>query len=261
MDEIKMKEELDKVIFWIYDYVRRAGVNGVVIGNSGGKDCATVSALATKALGKEHDYTVALPCNSISQDFEDAKLVSNTFGVPLLKVDLTESYIRMEEEINKELKNFGLAEKIGEEAGINTKPRLRMTTLYAIAQTLGCLVMGTGNLCERMVGYTTKWGDSASDFNPIGDFTVEEVRWIGRYLGVPSKVIDKAPNDGLGGKTDEEKMGITYEQIAEYIETGRTDESAMKEIERRYLSSAHKRKEIPIYRVEDKVNKLEETLG
>ena len=122
-----------------------------------------------------------------------------------------------------------------------------MTTLYAIAQSLGYLVIGTGNLCESMVGYTTKWGDSASDFNPIGNFTVPEVLEIGKMLGVPDKIINKAPNDGLGGQTDEEKLGVKYVQIAEMIETGNTDEVAKKIIIQKYNASKHKREPIPIF--------------
>lgn len=119
--------------------------------------------------------------------------------------------------------------------------------------SLGYLVIGTGNLCERMVGYTTKWGDSSSDFNPIGNFTVEEVLEIGRYLKVPDKIINKPPNDGLGSLTDEEKMGVTYSQISKYIETGKTEENAMKIIERLNKSTKHKRKEVPIYTFERKI--------
>ena len=127
-----------------------------------------------------------------------------------------------------------------------------MTTLYGIAQTLGYLVIGTGNLCEAMVGYTTKWGDSGVDFNPIGNFTVDEVLAIGKYLGVPNKILEKAPSDGLGGQTDEEKMGIKYSQIAEMIETGNTDEQAKAEILKRFNSSKHKRERVPVYRFERK---------
>ena len=121
------------------------------------------------------------------------------------------------EKLEKEL-NTKIGEELAEEAKINIKPRLRMTTLYAIAQNYNYLVMGTGNLCEAMVGYTTKWGDSASDFNPIANFTVDEVLKIGEILGVPEKIIKKAPSDGLSDKSDEEKMGITYKEVAEYIE-------------------------------------------
>ena len=148
------------------------------------------------------------------------------------------------------LKNIAI--KISNEAEINIKPRLRMTTLYGIAQSLDYLVIGTGNLCEAMVGYTTKWGDNSSDFNPIGNFTVDEVLAIGKYLGVPEKILKKAPNDGLGGKTDEEKMGIRYSQIAEIIETGETEEDAKKEILKRYNASKHKRELVPVYTFERK---------
>lgn len=104
-----------------------------------------------------------------------------------------------------------------------------------------------------MVGYITKWGDSSYDFNPIGNFTVEEVLEIGKYLKVPDKIINKAPNDGLGSLTDEEKMGVTYKQITEYIETGKTEEKAMKIIKKLNESTKHKRKEVPLYNFERKI--------
>ena len=209
----RLINETNNAIEWIRNYVEKTNTKGVVIGNSGGKDSATVIAMATKALGKERVLTVAMPCNSIKEDLDDAKLVSSTFDVELKIIDLSNTYSELEKSIDLEL---------SDESKINIKPRLRMTTLYAIAQNKGYLVMGTSNLCERMVGYTSKWGDSASDFNPIGNFTVDEVLEIGKYLGVPERIINKAPSDGLGKLTDEEKMGVSYKQIAEFIETGKT---------------------------------------
>ena len=243
----KLIFEAENAINWIREYVNKTGAKGVVVGNSGGKDSAVVIAMATKALGKDKVITISMPCNSISQDLEDAKLVSETFGVEFLKIDLTESYNILEKDINLELTKLNI--ELNKDSKINIKPRMRMLTLYGVAQSLGFLVIGTGNLCERMVGYTTKWGDSASDFTPIANFTVDEVLEIGRYLGVPDKIINKAPNDGLGGQTDEEKMGVTYKQIAEYIETGKTDENAMENIRKRNISSKHKREPIPVYEV------------
>ena len=243
----KLIFEAENAINWIREYVNKTGAKGVVVGNSGGKDSAVVIAMATKALGKDKVITISMPCNSISQDLEDAKLVSETFGVEFLKIDLTESYNILEKDINLELTKLNI--ELNKDSKINIKPRMRMLTLYGVAQSLGFLVIGTGNLCERMVGYTTKWGDSASDFNPIANFTVDEVLEIGRYLGVPDKIINKAPNDGLGGQTDEEKIGVTYKQIAEYIETGKTDENAMENIRKRNISSKHKREPIPVYEV------------
>lgn len=240
----KLINEAENAIIWIRDYVKSVGAKGVVIGNSGGKDSATVLAMSVKAIGKENVLAVAMPCNSKPDDLEDAKLVADRFGVNMITVDLTETYNKIEETIGKNIEI-----DLMQEAKINIKPRLRMTTLYGIAQSYGYLVIGTGNLCERMVGYTTKWGDSASDFNPIGNFTVDEVLAIGKYLGVPDKIIKKAPSDGLGNLTDEEKMGVTYKQIAEYIETGKTDEDVMCLIEKKIKNSEHKRNPIPIYEV------------
>lgn len=247
LEQERLQQEMENAIKWIKQYVESSGAKGIVIGNSGGKDSATVLAMATKAIGKEKVVAISMPCNSQSSDLEDAQLVAKTFGVKLLKVDLSDSYGEMEKEINLQLD-----QRLSKEATINMKPRLRMTTLYGIAQTLGYLVMGTGNLCEAMVGYTTKWGDNSSDFNPIGNFTVEEVLEIGKILGVPEKILKKAPNDGLGGLTDEEKMGIQYRQIAEMIETGNTEEKAKQEIMRRYQNSEHKRSLVPVYKFERK---------
>lgn len=245
LERKKLEKELECAIDWIKEYVSNSGSKGIVVGNSGGKDSATVLAMAAKAIGKENVVAVSMPCNSKNSDFEDAKLVAKTFGVKFIKVDLSSTYQEMEKEINMQL-----VQELSKEATINLKPRLRMATLYGIAQTLNYLVIGTGNLCEAMVGYTTKWGDNSSDFNPIGNFTVDEVLEIGKILGVPEKILKKAPNDGLGGLTDEEKMGIKYSQIAEMIETGHTDEKAQIEIIRRYKSSKHKRNLVPIYKFE-----------
>lgn len=242
LDKEILIAEAENAIDWIKEYVQNVGAEGIVVGNSGGKDSATVIAMSTKALGKDKVITVAMPCNSNNTDFEDAQLVANKFSVPLIKIDLTNTYTELENTINDSIK-----EKLSKDAKINIKPRLRMTTLYGIAQSLNYLVIGTGNLSEAMVGYTTKWGDNASDFNPIANFTVSEVITIGKYLGVPDKIINKAPNDGLGNQTDEEKMGITYKQIEEYIETGKTDISVMEKIEKKNKSSKHKRETIPTY--------------
>lgn len=244
LDKDKLIIETENAIKWIKDYTTSQRVQGVVVGNSGGKDSAVVIAMAVKALGKENVISVSMPCNSISADYEDAKLVSDAFGVSLIKLDLSDTYNELERKLNINI-------NLTDESKINIKPRLRMTSLYAIAQTMGYLVIGTGNLCERMVGYTTKWGDNSSDFNPIANFTVQEVLKIGEYLKVPDKILKKAPSDGLGGKTDEEKMGIKYSQIAELIETGRIeDEVAKLEIIRRFKNSKHKREIVPIYQFE-----------
>jgi len=242
-----MEQEVKKVITWVKEYVQNSNAKGIVIGNSGGKDSAVVMAIAVNAIGKENVLAVAMPCLSNAEDLEDAKLVADTFGVKMLNIDLTKTYLELEDEIGE-----ALNQEIVKESKINMKPRLRMTTLYSIAQTLGYLVIGTGNLCEITVGYTTKWGDSSYDFNPIANFTVEEVLEIGKILGVPDKIIKKAPNDGLGSGTDEEKMGVLYSQISEYINTGKTEAKAMEKIKSLNKKSEHKRKIIPTYPFERK---------
>ncbi|MGN1310630.1 MAG: NAD(+) synthase [Clostridia bacterium] len=238
-----MENEINFIIEWIKNYVKNSGAKGVVIGNSGGKDSATVIALCVKALGKDNVLAVAMPCSSIQKDLEDAKLIASTFGVKMLTVNLSSVYkdlsLAIENEINDTIVPF---------ASINIRPRLRMTTLYTIAQQYGYLVAGTGNACEGFVGYTTKWGDNACDFNPIAEFNVSEVLEIGKVLGVPSEIINKAPNDGLGMGTDEEKLGVTYKEIEEYIATGKTEKkSSSEKIEKLHKQSEHKRNPIPVY--------------
>ena len=243
-----LKEDLE----WIKNYVEKTHAKGVVVGNSGGKDSAVVIAMMVNVLGKDKVLAVSMPCNSIDADFEDAKLVADTFGVKMIKVDLSNSYNVLEDEINNVIRE-NLELELITESKVNMKPRMRMLTLYSIAQSLGYLVAGTGNLCEQMVGYTTKWGDNASDFNPIASFTVDEVLEIGRMLNVPNKIINKAPSDGLGLKTDEEKMGIKYSEIAEMIETGTTEnEESKKEIIRRFNAASHKRSLVPVFKIDRK---------
>lgn len=239
-----MENEINLVVDWIKNYIKNSGSKGVVIGNSGGKDSAVVIALCVKALGKENVLTVAMPCSSILKDLEDAKLVANTFGVQMLTVDLISVYENLCLEIESTMTHSLLAE-----ASINIRPRLRMITLYAIAQQNNFLVAGTGNACEQFIGYTTKWGDNASDFNPIAGFTVSEVLEIGKILKVPDKILNKAPNDGLGSGNDEDKIGITYKEIEEYILTGKTKNPAsMEKIKKMHKQTEHKRKLIPVYK-------------
>lgn len=251
LSEENLKKECENAIEWIREYVKSCNAKGLVIGLSGGKDSAVVLAMAVKAIGKENIVTISMPCNSIKEDYDDAKLVADAFDVKFITIDLTSTYAEFEKNINNEIKQLEIQE-LSKESTINAKPRLRMTTLYSVAQTLGYLVCGTGNLSERMVGYTTKWGDSAADLNPIANFTVLEVLAIGKILGVPEKILKKAPSDGLGMQTDEEKMGIKYSQIEEMIETGNTDEIAKEIILNKFNISKHKRTGVPVYEFERK---------
>ena len=153
LKEEELLVEIEGVKNWIREYVEGSGTKGVVVGNSGGKDSATVIALCANAIGAENVVAVSMPCHSISSDYDDAKLVADTFGVRFIKVDLTETYNYMEQEINN---NIG--SEISNDSKINIKPRLRMTTLYGIAQTMNYLVAGTGNMCEIAVRIYNKMG-------------------------------------------------------------------------------------------------------
>lgn len=157
LEESKLKREMENAIFWISEFVEKAGAKGVVVGNSGGKDSAVVIAMATKALGKDRVLAVCIPCNSIAEDLEDARKVANKFDVEMIEVDITEGYNNIESEIDLKLQGLPMKE-LSKEAKINMKPRFRMLTLYSIAQTLGYLVIGTGNLCEAMVRIYNKMG-------------------------------------------------------------------------------------------------------
>ena len=138
LEKQELVKETEGAIAWIKEYVKQTGAKGIVVGCSGGKDSATVLAMSVKAIGKENVLAVSMPCHSILHDFDDAKLVADTFGVKFLKVDLTNTYNEMEKEIQ-----FAIGEELSKEATINMKPRLRMTTLYGIAQSLSYLVIGT----------------------------------------------------------------------------------------------------------------------
>ena len=193
---------------------------------------------------------VTLPCHSKESDKKDAHLVSNYYGFEMINLDLTNTYDSFKEEIEK-LGNF--TEEELKNSDINVKPRLRMTSLYYLAALYSALkgktyvVAGTGNKCEIYVGYFTKGGDGVSDINVLGDLTVEEVIKIGEELHVPEKVLYKTPDDGLSGKSDEEKLGVKYSDIAKVINNEPVDPEIKEKIDRLHKNSLHKFN-IPVYK-------------
>lgn len=242
---LNIEQEVNNVVEFIRDYYNKNNLKGAVLGISGGKDSAVVVGLMCKALGPENVIGVTLPCHSRSVDASDAQLVADAFGFKLYNIDLTPVYDTFTAEINK----LGLAEPESAEtknSDINLKPRLRMSAVYYMAALLSAvkggayLVAGTSNACELHVGYFTKGGDNVHDIAPIAGFTVEEVIAIGEAIGVPDKVIHRAPDDGLSGMTDEEKMGVTYADIALDM-FGLLEEGEAKEkIDRMHRGSRHK---------------------
>ncbi len=238
------KLEVEKICEFVRDYYKKNNLTGAVLGVSGGKDSAVVAALLCEALGPENVYGLSLPCHSKETDYEDAKLVADHFGFTLRKIDLTNAY-------DSFVGNIDNHEQY-DNANQNLKPRLRMSAMYYFASMLSTngkryIVAGTSNKSELFVGYFTKGGDSTHDIDLIADFTVSEVIKLGEELGVPEKVLYKAPSDGLSGKTDEDKLGVTYQNIEDYIYERELDPEVKEKVERLHENNQHKFN-IPTYR-------------
>ena len=238
-------KEIEGIVKWIRDWFDKNGPKAdAVIGLSGGKDSTIVATLLVKALGKERVVGVLMP-NGEQKDIADSKRVAELLGIRNYIVNINPA---VEGEITA-LRDAGV--EPGKDAIINTPPRIRMTTLYAIAQSLpnGGRVTNTCNASEDYVGYSTKYGDAAGDFSPCADYTVTEMLQIGDALGLPSELIHKTPSDGLSGMSDEDKLGFTYAALDKYILTGVCeDEELKKRIDHLHDINLHKLQTIPTYR-------------
>lgn len=202
----------EDIINWIKEYFKdQPSAKGAIVGISGGKDSLVAAKLLVEALGKERVFGVLMP-NGQQKDIDDSLRIVDILGINHKVVNIEKAY-------NGLLEGIGV-DTLSLDAKINIPPRLRMTTLYAIGASIHYRVCGTGNKSEGFVGYTTKWGDNAFDFNPIGDLTTDEVIAVGDSLELPYELVHKTPSDGLSGQSDEEKLGFTYKQINEYIENG-----------------------------------------
>ena len=235
------KEYASRVAF-IKKLVADSRVRGIVFGNSGGKDSALVGILCKAAC--EDTVGVLMPCSSsrnFGSDLEDGKALAAQYGIETRCVDLTP----VREAAAKAISD---AADITPAALANIAPRLRMTTLYTIAGSEGRLVAGTGNRSEAFMGYFTKWGDGAYDFNPIADLTVTEILEFLDYLGAPESIRTKAPSAGLfEGQTDEQEMGVTYAAIDRYLLTGEATEADKAILDRFHTGSEHKRRPAATY--------------
>ena len=243
--------ETNKIIEFIKKYFKDNNLGGVVLGISGGKDSGVVAGLFTLALGKENVIGLTLPCHSNSEDAKDAKAVAEKFGFELLNVDITEVNDVFQRELKKACNEDD--ETLYKDASINLKPRLRMSSCYYMAAAMSAIrkktyiVAGTSNACELYVGYFTKGGDSVHDISVLADLTVEEVIKIGEYIGVPEQVIHKVPSDGLSGMSDEDKLGVKYNDIAKVLNKELLSGEEFEKIEKLHKRSAHKFS-IPTYR-------------
>lgn len=233
----------DKIATWLRDYATGAGARGYVAGLSGGIDSACTAVLCRRAVG-DHLLGVLMPCHSPADDAHMARLLAGAFAIPTVTVALEPAYDALLEALPPGASALARA---------NIKPRLRMATLYALAQTHGYLVAGTGNKSEIAVGYYTKYGDGGVDLEPLGGLYKGQVRLLARQLGIPQPVIDRPPSAGLWeGQTDEEEMGITYDALDSAlaaIESGMTvdlDPALLARVQRMIAGSAHKRSMPPI---------------
>jgi len=232
-----MEELANKLTVWIREQVSGAGLHGVVFGLSGGIDSAVVAVLCKRAF-PEDCLAVVMPCRSDEADIEDARAVAGKFQIPIRIITLDGVYESLRGVLP--VGEFDAASRKLAEA--NLKPRLRMLTLYYLANRLGYLVVGTGNRSEISVGYFTKYGDGGVDILPLGNLVKSQVRELASHLGVPKEIIDKPPSGGLWeGQTDEGEMGVTYEELDRYLTSGVAREGVREKVDAMITESAHKR--------------------
>lgn len=209
----------DECVQWIRDFFEENGKGcNAIVGISGGKDSSVVAALCVEALGKDRVIGVLMPCG-VQHDIDMAKLLVEHLGIRHYIINIKETVEAMHKSLPFELSKQSIT---------NIPPRVRMTTLYAVAQSHNGRVANTCNLSEDWVGYSTRYGDAAGDFSPCSNLTVAEVKQIGRILGLPAALVDKVPTDGLCGKTDEENLGFTYAELDWYIRTGSIEDQNRK---------------------------------
>lgn len=237
----KVKNEC---VAWIRDFFEKNGKDcNAVVGISGGKDSSVAAALCVEALGRDRVIGVLMPQGE-QGDIDMAYLLVNHLGIKHYEInvkDAVEGVLKsMPEELN-----------VSVQSKVNLPPRIRMSVLYAVSQSLNGRVVNTCNLSEDWVGYSTRYGDAAGDFSPMSNLTVTEVKAIGRTLGLPEVLVDKVPIDGLCGKTDEENLGFTYAELDRYIRMGEIDDATTKElIDKKHRANLFKLKLMPTFKPE-----------
>lgn len=232
MADFNVIEVKDKCVEWIRDFFEENGKDcNAVVGISGGKDSSIVAALCVEALGKDKVIGVLMP-NGEQSDIGMARKLINHLRIHSIEINIDET-------VNSVLNGIVTAIyddvrqgfdtlKISEQTKINLPARIRMSTLYAVSQSMNGRVANTCNLSEDWVGYSTRYGDAAGDFSPLSNLTVTEIKQVGRVLGLPDELIDKVPTDGLCGKTDEDNLGFTYDVLDKYIRTGEIKDQEVK---------------------------------
>ena len=212
-DIFDVKKVTEDVVKWIQDFFENNGKGcNAIVGVSGGKDSSVTAALLVKALGKDRVIGVLMP-NGEQSDIEYAQLLVEHLGIKNYTVNIKAAVDGLKSALPQDM-------ELSNQANVNLPPRIRMSTLYAVSQSNNGRVVNTCNLSEDWVGYSTRYGDSVGDFSPCSHLTVQEVKQIGRVLGLPEVLVDKVPIDGLSGKTDEDNLGFTYAELDRYIREG-----------------------------------------
>lgn len=234
-----MQELTRDVIHWIKDYFKDNHDGKVICGISGGKDSTIVAALCVEALGADRVIGVLMP-NGEQSDISDSYDVVKYLGLQHFELNIHQAYHGLIDRI------FLREEHVPDPVKTNLPARLRMCTLYMIAALYpNSRVVNTSNYSERYIGYSTKFGDGAGDFSPLGNLTVREVLEIGDDLGLPHELVHKTPSDGMSGMSDEDKLGFTYEELDEYLFTGKGTDEVKAKIERLRSINHHKLEYMP----------------
>lgn len=239
-DAVKTK---DAIVAWIRDWFEENGKGcNAVVGISGGKDSSCVAALCAEALGRERVIGVLMP-NGEQFDIDMSELLCHHLGIAHYVFNIGETYGAMTAQYAA-----ATGETLSAQSTMNLGPRLRMTTVYLFAQSHNGRVANTCNLSEDWVGYSTKYGDAAGDFSPLSNLTVQEVKAVARACGLPEVLVEKVPNDGLCGKTDEDNLGFTYATLDRYIREGICEDAEIKEkIDVRHVRNLFKLKPMPTF--------------
>lgn len=240
-----INDHIDELINNIKAFMKENNVSKFYIGMSGGLDCAVVSALAKKAGAEVIAITIpyqAKNSKTRTTAIQHAYKHCKQWDIPLYEVPLDAMNNALLNEVGSaKLNGKPLVSSDHQLARANILPRIRMTILYYVAQSNGGLVLGTGNLSELVMGYFTKWGDGAYDFNPVEKVTKTEMFMIAKALHICDEIVNKDPSADLwDGQTDEAEMGLTYEQIDEFILTGEGDEKTKVIVKRQIKNNRHK---------------------